>query len=656
MNKKRLLLSFASSIVLLSNIDAKGFTTLDEIIVTAQKTKENISDIPISINVLDDMNIEDSNINDVNDLEAYIPNFVSIDMGDSSRYIPVMRGLSAESRTFFTNVATYVDGVPYLDSMGNNVLLEDIKRVEVLKGPQGTLYGKNAYAGVINIITKKPTNETKSKIKLDLGEDNKRVFSINSSGAIIKNKLYMGILARHYEKDGYIKNNYLNGYDNDTKEDFAKLHFRYTPNENLELSLISSYLKKDDGATSVVSKALKNPREVNSDQKGFNKPKQKSLALKMEYKNKNYLFSSITSYKKQDENIYLDYDWTNQNLANYTVAYPFKNYNQEFRLDSRYQNIDYTIGLNLYKDEKSPMFKYNGFKIQDNTIKSNSIGLFTHLKYKLNEKLSLISGLRYDKDKVKLDDKIGNDKQEKTYNEISPKFAFMYDLKKDISTYINISKGYKSGGYFMFAPKEKKAYGKESLWNYELGFKSKLLDNRLNLNGSIFYMDIKDMQVMNNTDLVNGYITNAASVTSKGVELDASYILNDNFLPFFNIGVNDTKFDNYKDSIGDYSGNYNPYASKYNYTLGIKYRDENNIFANLELTGKSSFYTDKLNTNKIDGYHLLNSKIGYEKENFNIYLYGKNITNKKYDTVGYIDNYTVVSAPREVGIQLTYKF
>lgn len=658
MNKKKASLSILCASLLISNINAKELKehTLDDIIVTAQKTEENIKDVPISISVLDEFFLQDTNIASTNDIDFYVPNFKSFDIGDSSRYTPVLRGLSAESRTFFTNVATYVDGVPYLDSMGNNILFDDIERIEVLKGPQGTLYGKNTYAGVINVITKKPDNEARKKVGIKLAEDKKRELSLNISTPIIDDKLYTSFLTKYHKKDGYIKNTYLNRFDNSQEDKYAKLYLRYTPTDSLEFSLISSYLKKNDGANSVVGRNLNNYRQTQSDQIGFNRPNVKSLALKAEYTNKNFKFTSTSSYKKQNEDMYVDYDWSDLNMLNYKVEYPFENFNQEFRLDTSFGNFDYLIGVNLYKDDKSPNFKFNGFDIQDNNIKSQSFGIFNHLKYKVNDKLDLIAGLRYDKDKVKLDDRLANDKQEKTYEEVSPKIALNYRFNENTSTYFNISKGYKSGGYFMFAPSSKKAYGKESLYNYELGLKSKLLDDKLSINSSFFYMDVKDMQVMVNTDPMNGYIANAAEVTSKGFELEANYLINENLSSILALGYNDTRFDNFKDSLGDYSNKYNPLASKYNYSLALQYRADNNIFARFEVQGQSSFYTDKANTNKVDGYTLFNSKIGYETENFEVYLYGKNLANKKYDTVGYIDNFVIVSPPREIGFELNYRF
>ena len=151
-------------------------------------------------------------------------------------------------------------------------------------------------------------------------------------------------------------------------------------------------------------------------------------------------------------------------------------------------------------------------------------------------------------------------------------------------------------------------------------------------------------------------MSNAAEATSKGMELDLSLRLNREWELFFSAGYNDTTFDQYVDDLGDYSGNTNPYSPKYNYNIGARYRDTSGYYARIDLNGYSKIYLDKENTTKRDAYHLVNLKLGFEAESYDIYLYGKNIFDKVYDSVGYSNKYTKYSPPREVGVQLVYRF
>ncbi len=267
----------------------------------------------------------------------------------------------------------------------------------------------------------------------------------------------------------------------------------------------------------------------------------------------------------------------------------------------------------------------------------------------------VLFGLRYDKDTKKFkNDTISLDN---SHTALSPKLTFKSNFTNDIMYYGTISKGYKTGGYFRYAPSDDKLfYDKETLWNYEAGFKSSLLEDRLIFNSSIYYMDIKDMQVYTNTDSFHGYISNVASSTSKGLELEINYLLTSSLKLNASYGYNKTTFDKFLDADGkDYSGNYNLFAPKYTYGLGVKYRDISGIYSSIDIKGYGDMYIDKANKFKEDSYELVDAKIGYETDDYDIYLYGKNIFNKVYDYEGYFDE-QYLSDPREIGIQLAYRF
>ncbi len=268
----------------------------------------------------------------------------------------------------------------------------------------------------------------------------------------------------------------------------------------------------------------------------------------------------------------------------------------------------------------------------------------------------LLSGLRYDRDDIEVEDYLHNYADDKSYSEISPKFGMKYLYSDNILYYATISKGYKRGGFFFLAPADKKSYDPETLWNYEVGLKTRLLDDKLVLNASAFYMDITDMQVTSNIDPFTAYVSNAAKATSKGIELETSYRMFESLALFANVGFARTQFDTFSDALGDYAGNDNPFAPAYNYSAGFIYRDTRGIFARFDVNGQDSFYADKANTFKNDAYTIMNAKIGYEAKHYEIYLYGKNLADEKYDIKGYFNAFSMLSPPREVGVQLTWRF
>jgi len=645
--KSKIALSIITSLVLSSSMYAKDtIQEFDKLTVTAQKSEENIQNVPISMSVFDEYSIEDNQIKTIQDISSYTPNLMFIDLGGSDDFRPTMRGLSSLTN-FSSSVSLFIDGIPVSSQFGFNETLLDIERIEVLKGPQGTLYGKDTHAGAINVITKKPNNKTKLNTKIELGSDNKREYTLNTSGAIIKDKFFISLAAKHYEKDGFIKNIYLNKIVDDREHNYGKVHFRYTPTENLDISLISSQLKRDDGGNrlnrvNVTTKEVSNEREV------YNKSKVTSHALKIEYDLGKYKLQSISTYRKFKDIASCDYDFSSMAFSQAKKDNTYKKSSQELRLNMEEKNAHIVSGL-YFDKEKNTVSSIND--------KGNSIGIFTHIDYKINDKASLVSGIRYDRDKKMYNDSIKD--LSNTYNSLSPKLAFEYKLNNKSMLYTSVSKGYKSGGYHFQAPSGyEKKYDKEELWSYEIGSKNLLLDNQLLLNTSIYYMNISDMQVFSAVNVQGqSFVSNAAKATSKGFELEAKYSITDELTFFTSLGINETKMDQYKDSQGDYSGKYNVYSPKYNYDISFQYRNSEGYYGKIDLIGFGKMYLDKLNTKTRKAYEIVNTKIGYESENFDIYLYGKNIFNKEYNANGtYNGWFMAYSEPREIGIQVAYRF
>ena len=286
----------------------------------------------------------------------------------------------------------------------------------------------------------------------------------------------------------------------------------------------------------------------------------------------------------------------------------------------------------------------------------DSLGAFIHTDYAINNKFSFISGVRYDKVNKELEN--AADKLDYSDSEISPKISLKYHHDKNNMFYTTISKGYRSGGFHTRAPSGySPKYDSETLWNYELGAKNSFFNNRLVVNTSIYYMAIDDMQVK--IYPVSGaryyVVENAAEVTSKGFEIGLNGKLTDTIELFGSYGYTNATFDEYNDGTADYSGNKTTFAPEYNYSIGIQYRDAQGYFARADLNGYGRTYFDNANEYSRDPYRVVNVKIGYEQESYDIYLYGKNIFDEEYHSIGmYNGSGVLYSHPREIGVQLTY--
>lgn len=651
---------FALNVFAYSEDAGKSFS---EITVIAQKSKENLQEVPISVTVLGSESIEDMNIGSIQDIAQYTPNFYLFNPGDCGIISPSIRGIYSDIETLSTSVGMYVDGVPVLNTIGYDFILEDIERIEILKGPQGTLYGKNAEAGVINVITKKPGNTLSAKVSTELGSDDKKLFSANLSTPIVTDKLSIGLSGRFYEKDGFLKNTYLDKVENDRENKFGKVYLNFTPTDRLDISLISLKLKRDDGSNSLNIMTAENKRETQCDIEGYGRLETLSHAFKVSYKFNNFDLNSITSYKEQKDIRLTDMDASSIEYWHGQFDSTYENFTQELRLNYKKEKVDFLVGLsadkgdyNIVNMRYSIVPSYAGETEQD--AEDLSFGIFSHMTYSINDKFSLSGGLRFDKDDKELSIAAQGLDFDNSYSEISPKISAEYKINPDVMTYATIAKGYKAGGFYIHAADGySREYDKETLWNYEIGVKSSLLNNTLLLNISAYYMDISDMQVLTGVDAYDGYMSNAASASSKGFELETQYKLTPELRLFFSAGYNITKFDDFSDANGDYKDNYNPYAPKYNYSVGGQYRSHMGFFARIDFTGYGKMYLDKANEYEKDAYFLLNGKIGYETEHFDIYLYGKNILDEEYDSEGYYNGqYIYLSDPKEVGVQLTYRF
>ena len=206
-------------------------------------------------------------------------------------------------------------------------------------------------------------------------------------------------------------------------------------------------------------------------------------------------------------------------------------------------------------------------------LEAGNKALFAHADWAVSDRFSLIGGMRYDRDEKEFSQVATNIYDEKTYSTVSPKIALRYKVIPDASVFATVSKGYRAGGFNSFAPTytgstENLSYDKETVWNYETGIKAGFFNNRLNLDFSVFYMDISDMQVetaVNNT--YTTWVLNAAQATSKGVEISTEFKATREVSLFASVGYIDVTFDEFPAAGGDYSGNTNPFAPKYNFNI-----------------------------------------------------------------------------------------
>ena len=645
--------------------------SLETMTVTAQKQEEDVQDVPMGLTVFYDQAIEDIKIESIAELADYVPNLMIYETGIEMMGKPIMRGVSASATSEnSTAVGLYVDGVPTLSSFGFGAGFVDIERIEVLRGPQGTLYGKNTEAGVINIITRQPDNTFRGKVSTELAEDSKYKGMVSLSGPLQKDKLFFSIAGEYEQKDGYIEDIATGDTLDDREHGFGRGKLRWTPLDNLDISLIVSRLSRDDGGARMnltpegaasLGLAAPQDRKYGKNVDLYRDTESDMQALKAVYDiNETYTLTSITARKKFTSKTSDDWGFSSAEMMESASEDENCTISQELRLNASAGKLKWIAGLYFDDDHIESRLKktLSGTITRDRETNGNSYAVFGQASYFLTQRINLVGGLRFEEQDMEYENYLMDTSGDDSWNDISPKAALEYHITPDIMSYVSISKGYRSGGFNPQTNNEQYAsYDEETLWSYELGVKSAFFDRRLIVNGAVYYMDINDMQVSEAVSPSETYITNAAEATASGAELEITARIAQGLTLTAGFGYCDITFDEYQDQFGDYGGNHNTFAPNYTFNLGAQYRHVSGAYARVDLLGYGKIYFDKTNEYSRDPYELVNLKIGYEGEHFDVYLYGKNIFDTEYDSVGWYDGfYTVYSDPREIGLQLTYRF
>ncbi len=658
--------------------DELGEVTLGAITVTAQKQEENVQNVPISISTFNEMDIEDRNIDSMSTLGDFVPNLMIFNNGIPGMNIPVMRGLSAFVESFKVSTGLYVDDVPLLNAIGFENGMLDIERIEVLRGPQGTLYGKGAEAGAINIISRQPDNDFQGAItgqagqwlSSESGEKKRASLMLRLSGPILKDRLYYSLAGKIDYGDGFIKNSLTGEAVDDKKHWLGNARLRWTPTERLDVSLNISSLDYNDGANklslaplgaNVFQVAEPDYRQVASNMNGENWSEDLSASLKISYAlNDSLLFSSITTNRTYQFNMATDFDYSPQTIFHTRRTDDYTKLSQELRVNYAGEGLKWLVGMYYEKEDNDIYIDMTSMShfINDRTLQGETYAIFGNLTFSLTEKLGVNLGLRYERDDQEFELTTTGQRHDDSWDALTPKLALNYNITPNITTFASVSKGYRSGGYSgLESDPAYFTYGQEDLWAYEIGTKMVFFNKRLHVNGSAYYMDINDMQVEEKTTPQRSHTTNAAEATSKGFELEMTAQVTSAFSTHFSFGYNNTEFDRFSDVAGDYRGNKNPWSPDYTFSVGGQYRHPSGLYLRADIVGYGKVYFDQANQYSREPYEIVNAKIGYEGKHIDAYLYAKNLFDEDYSARGAFGGfYTIYSDPGEFGMQLTYRF
>lgn len=629
-----------------------------ELIVTAQKREEEAQDVPLSLTVIPQQEIEDAQIDSLQNIANYTPNFrfASTSAGGTEFSNYSMRGLSnANFLTAQDSVAFYIDDVPVDYNGFIDLAFTDLERIEVLRGPQSTLYGRNSSAGAVNVISRQASFEPEVTFGASYGKYNSRELQFSINDAVVPDKLALRIAGAYKGQDGFIENLATDEKIGERGRFAARGQLLWTPSLDWTVSFNSYNSFTDDGNPTYNRRDAPDPFEVNLTTEGYNKLSTNTQAFKVGYNGENFRVKSITARRFSRQENVVPGDTGIQFIDDVTSTV----WTQELRFQSPetaegfqwllggyYESRDFVVD-----DAQTEFFGFGRFRrFGDNNRQTYAV--FGQVDYKPVEPLTLFAGLRYESSDASSDssyESVNPDgsltslrpefKDEKLSNdELIPRFGLKYQFNPNLMAYATIAKGYRPGGLNYRANSEAELrFGEEKTWSYETGLKTSWLDNRLIANLSVFHNDVNDYQVLQYDE--SGFFgrVNNVDLKATGVEFELKAKPATGLDLIASLGYVDSEYKNYlnTDTGVDLSDNQVPLSPQFTYNLAAQYRSPGGLFARAELRGYGVTYFDDNNQIKQEPYALVNARIGYEAEKYGIYLYANNLFDTRYITSGY---------------------
>lgn len=695
----------AAPVIILS----PSYAQLDEVIVSAEKTEERLQCLPSTVSSISSRQVSELRLWNISNITAIVPNLYSANSGDN-RNVTSIRGIGTTS--YEQAVATYVDGVNQfsLDTYIPNLF--DIDRIEVLRGPQGTLYGRNAMGGVINIITKKPSNHTQVYGEINVGNNGLLRLSMAVKMPLIKDKLFFGAAALYEQRNGYYTNVY-NGKDFDHQKNFnGNYYLKYLPSQRLEVTLNAKHLNnQNEGPFPLATDkttAFEEPFTVNQNAVTTMKDDNINASLSIQYRADKFRFSSQTAYQSNYRIYQNPIDGDFSPLDAITVINDYgKDYNkvkvwtQEFRFTSPTNASDkfkWTAGTFLFAQD-NPVKQGTGFGadalllgipdtnftlINTNLAKNKGVALFGQFSYTLSNKLSLIAGLRYDLENRELAISgeyykapdpafpiVSDTSASDNFDAFSPKVGLQYQIAEDQTLYINYSRGYRAGGFTSLTSDPSQpplyTYHPESSNNIELGWKNYFWDKRLTLNAAIFYSFVNNAQVPTLVlpDAIT-VVSNSGELTTKGAEIEISARAFKGLELFYSAGITDAKYGSLSipvnGSIEKMDGNRQIFTPAYTSFLTGQYtyvpakNPRLRVLGRIEWMVLGKQYFDLANSISQEAYGLLNARAGIEIKHIGLFAWARNLGDKKYISYAYDFGGIHLGDPRTYGGTVSFTF
>ncbi|MEZ5982964.1 MAG: TonB-dependent receptor [Parvularculaceae bacterium] len=667
----------------------------DTITVTARRRTENLQDVPDSVTVLGSEVIEDAGVRGINDVAAMTSNLNYMNYEQPGVVAVSIRGIS-QLRIGQASVAFVVDGVTVYNPQEFSQELFDIQQIEVLKGPQGALYGINSIGGAINITTKQPSNEIEGMVRLGYAKGNEKKAFARVSGPLVEDKVLFSVSGNYRKTDGLLNDIY--GRDVDAAEETGlrgRLVFNLA--DNLTADFRGTYTRLDAGALYFAPEQNlfggEVLGEINADVLQHTERNVGSASGKISYEAGFATVDFISAWTKLTSSVHQDGDTTGLSAFEFIGDNEAKTIVEEIRFTSpsdqrfrwifgglymnfnRYETTDIMLNLNGPFNGGAGVPSEKDLVVASQNLddlENNIYAVFGQINYDVLDNLELTLALRYDADHAKIT-RIGGATQTDTYSAWQPKASLAYHFTDDLMGYATFSKGFRSGGFNsvnVFGAD----YKQEGTTNYEAGVKSTLFGGKATLSLAGFYTDYKDQQIFiydlatSSQNLVNapdsriyGVEVDFAARPFEGLDFNASF------------GYLDTKLKSFPDlpsasvDTSIIPGKRIPLSTEYTANVSAQYEHpiagDWSGFGRVDYERRGDMYWQADNLDVQKAFNLVNLRAGIENDNFTASVYVKNAFDKAYlenffpgEWLGFIDLSYPSNNRRQYGFEASYKF
>ena len=678
---------------------------LDEIIVTAALRPVPAAELPGSVSVLSGTTLRDAGQQHFEDVLALVPNLNWA--GDTSRprYFQI-RGIGELQQYQGApnpSVGFLIDDIDF-SGLGTAATLFDLDHIEVLRGPQGTLYGANALAGLIVVKSAAPADSFGGRVELDAGDYGERSYGAVITGPVSDLDSAFRLAVQRYTSDGFYHNAYLGRSNTDNRDELTlRARWRYDPSEQWRVDLTLLRVQIDNGYDAW---SIDNTRTTESDHPSVDRQYSTGVSVHADYTGlEGATFTAIASYADTVVNYGFDGDWGNPILwAPYTddfTEYQIRHRSTrslELRLgNAPKQGVSWVVGAyafelreglsdtsaGIYADPFDATQDSTSLSVVSSQYHSRSGAVYGQLDGDWGPRTRWSLGVRGERHTTHYDDTTTNLDAPTTSNDFGPAND-LWGAHASLDTaitdgqhvYALISRGYKAGGFNLSPglPSNQVQFAPESDLNFEVGHKAQLDGGRLRADTSLFYMVRRSEQVLTsdqldptNPDTFTLFTGNAKSGYNYGLESTLAWAATPALELGGSLGLLRTLYRGFVQNGVELPDRALPHAPDWQAAVNATWRDPRGPYARVDVTGMGSFFYDlPPNETRSNAYGLLNGKLGWQNRRYEAYLWGRNLLNKNYTVRGFYFGdeppdfpsklYTQLGEPRNFGVHFTARY